>query len=67
MIASFTLKNLNYIFWSFKYSCSWNKQDGEIEYVEGYDELEEEDDIEDLGGRALDHSHADDDNGRAKF
>jgi hypothetical protein len=28
---------------------SWNKQEAEIEYVEGYDELEEEDDIEDFG------------------
>ncbi|XP_061991314.1 uncharacterized protein LOC133709552 isoform X1 [Rosa rugosa] len=37
------------------------EQDGEIEYVEGYDELEEEDDIEDLGGHAMDYSHADDD------
>ncbi|PRQ40156.1 putative mak16 protein [Rosa chinensis] len=36
-------------------------EDGEIEYVEGYDELEEEDDIEDLGGHAMDYSHADDD------
>ncbi|XP_062029732.1 uncharacterized protein LOC133745642 [Rosa rugosa] len=40
-----------------------DEEEAEIEYVEGYDELEEEDDIEDLGGYAMDHSHADDDNG----
>ncbi|KAM5571702.1 hypothetical protein ABKV19_012010 [Rosa sericea] len=40
-----------------------DEEEAEIEYVEGYDELEEEDDIEDLGGIAMDHSLADDDNG----
>ncbi|PRQ17019.1 putative mak16 protein [Rosa chinensis] len=40
-----------------------DEEEAEIEYVEGYDELEEEDDIEDLGGFAMDHSHADDDSG----
>lgn len=44
---------------------SWNKQETEIEYVEGYDELEEEDDIEDFGGLAIARSDVDDDNGKA--
>jgi hypothetical protein len=44
---------------------SWNKQEHEIEYVEGYDELEEEDDIEDFGDIAIAQSHADYDNGKA--
>lgn len=34
----------------------------EIEYVEGYDELEEEDDIEDFGDLGIAQSHADYDN-----
>ncbi|XP_048420020.1 protein MAK16 homolog isoform X2 [Pyrus x bretschneideri] len=38
------------------------EEEPEIEYVEGYDELEEEDDIEDFAGLAMDNSHADDDN-----
>ncbi|GMN74963.1 hypothetical protein TIFTF001_054492 [Ficus carica] len=37
-------------------------QEPEIEYVEGDYELEEEDDIEDFGGLAMDHIHTDDDN-----
>lgn len=40
-------------------------QEPEIEYVEGYDELEEEDDIEDFDGLAINHGHSDDDNGKA--
>lgn len=31
-------------------NCFPNKQEPEIEYVEGYDELEEEDDMEDFAG-----------------
>ena len=42
----------------------WKMQEPEIEYIEGYDELEEEDDMEDFDGLAIDHSHADDDNGK---
>ncbi|CAB4289136.1 unnamed protein product [Prunus armeniaca] len=38
------------------------EEEPEIEYVEGYDELEEEDDIEDFAGFSMDNSHADDDN-----
>ncbi|XP_020426474.1 protein MAK16 homolog isoform X2 [Prunus persica] len=38
------------------------EEEPEIEYVEGYDELEEEDDIEDFAGFSIDNSHADDDN-----
>ncbi|WOH13639.1 hypothetical protein DCAR_0833149 [Daucus carota subsp. sativus] len=34
----------------------------EIEYVEGYEELEEEDDMEDFGGLAIGQGAADDDN-----
>lgn len=30
----------------------WNGQELEVEYVEGYDELEEEEDMEDFGGFA---------------
>jgi hypothetical protein len=33
-----------------------NQQEPEIEYVQGYDDLEEEDDIEDFGGFAIDES-----------
>ncbi len=43
---------------------SWNKQEAEIEYVEGYDELEEEDDIEDFGVFSITQSHADYNNGK---
>ena len=45
----------------------WINQEGEIEYVADDQFEEEEEDIEDMGGLALNHSHADDDNGRAKF
>ncbi|KAL5783994.1 hypothetical protein ACOSQ2_006386 [Xanthoceras sorbifolium] len=38
-----------------------DEEEAEIEYVEGYDELEEEDDIEDFGGLAVANSRADDD------
>ena len=45
-----------------------NKQEPEVEYVEGYDELEEEDDIEDLGDFTIhesQHDHdVDDENGK---
>lgn len=40
-------------------------QEPEIEYVEGYDELEEEDDIEDFGGLSMYEPHTGDDNGKA--
>ncbi|KAG2707622.1 hypothetical protein I3843_05G143400 [Carya illinoinensis] len=36
-----------------------DEMEPEIEYVEGYDELEEEDDIEDFNGLAISQSHAD--------
>ncbi|KAF5449937.1 hypothetical protein F2P56_030333 [Juglans regia] len=36
-----------------------DEMEPEIEYVEGYDELEEEDDIEDFDGLAISQSHAD--------
>lgn len=39
-----------------------DEEEPEIEYVEGDYELEEEDDIEDFGGLAMDHIHTDDDN-----
>ncbi|XP_059657841.1 uncharacterized protein LOC132304265 [Cornus florida] len=39
-----------------------DEEEPEIEYVEGYEELEEEDDMEDFGGLAIDESPADDDN-----
>lgn len=42
------------------------EQEEEIEYVEGYDELEEEDDIEDFGAFSIDESQGndtDDENG----
>ncbi len=45
--------------------CSCNNQEPEIEYVEGYEELELEDDIEDFGGLAIARSQMDDDNGKA--
>lgn len=38
-------------------------QEPEIEYVEGYDELEEEEDMEDFGGPAMFQSLTEDDNG----
>lgn len=38
-------------------------QEHEIEYVEGYEELEEEDDIEDFGGFAINESYEDDKSG----
>ena len=40
------------------------KQEPEIEYVEGYEELEEEDDIEDFGGLEIDESLKDEDLGK---
>ena len=40
-------------------------QEPEIEYVEGYDELEEEDDIEDFAGFSMKDTQSDDDNGKA--
>ncbi|KAK9283987.1 hypothetical protein L1049_012245 [Liquidambar formosana] len=39
-----------------------DEEEPEIEYVEGYEELEEEDDMEDFGGLAINESYADDDN-----
>lgn len=36
-------------------------QEPEIEYIEGFDELEEEDDMEDFTGFGIDQSHAEDD------
>ncbi|KAL1808233.1 hypothetical protein DCAR_0727648 [Daucus carota subsp. sativus] len=36
------------------------EEEAEIEYVEGYEDLEEEDDMEDFGGLALEQSDADD-------
>lgn len=50
-----------------KISCvyKWNKQEAEVEYVEGYDDLEEEDDIEDFGDLGIDGPLAfDGDNGK---
>ncbi|XP_062158556.1 uncharacterized protein LOC133866012 isoform X2 [Alnus glutinosa] len=41
-----------------------DEMEAEIEYVEGYDELEEEDDIEDFGDFSITQSHADYDNGK---
>ena len=43
------------------------KQEPEIEYVEGYEELEEEDDIEDFGGLEIDESLKDEDLGKYNF
>ncbi|KAK1390238.1 hypothetical protein POM88_018416 [Heracleum sosnowskyi] len=37
------------------------EDESEIEFVEGYKELEEEDDIEDCGGLVIEHDAADDD------
>jgi len=47
----------------------WNEQEPEIEYVEGYDELEEEleDDVEDFGGLAMKRVRAIGDNGEGSF
>lgn len=45
------------------YIYYFHKQEPEIEYVEGYEELEEEDDMEDFGGLAIKESDEDDDNG----
>lgn len=39
----------------------------EVEYVEGYDELEEEDDMEDFGGLALKESDEEEDDGIVHF
>lgn len=36
--------------------CVCGQQEPEIEYVEGYDELEEEENIEDFGGFEMDES-----------
>ncbi|KAM7498282.1 hypothetical protein LguiA_022696 [Lonicera macranthoides] len=38
-----------------------NEEEPEIEYVEGYEELEEEDDMEDFGGLAIEETGVDDD------
>ncbi|KAK7294410.1 hypothetical protein RJT34_17299 [Clitoria ternatea] len=38
-----------------------DEEEPEVEYVEGYDELEEEDDIEDFGGFSICESQGDDD------
>ncbi|KAK7301587.1 hypothetical protein RJT34_12454 [Clitoria ternatea] len=45
-----------------------DEEEPEVEYVEGYDELEEEDDIEDFGGFSICESQGDDDddNGNSK-
>ena len=40
------------------------KQEPEIEYVEGYEELEEEDDMEDFGGLAIEDTGGVDDDGK---
>lgn len=42
-------------------------QEPDIEYVEGYEELEEEEDMEDLGNFALGETGADDDDGKIAF
>lgn len=44
-------------------AASEDEIEEEIEYVEGYEELEEEDDIEDFGGLAIRKSHIDVDDG----
>ena len=44
-------------------SMFWSKQEPEVEYVEGYDGLEEEEDIEDFGGFVKDESLKEDDYG----
>lgn len=46
---------------------AWNKQEPEIEYVEGYEELEEEEDMEDFGGLAIHNPEAGEDSGNAGF
>jgi len=51
----------------FFWGGSWKTQEPEIEYVEAGDDLEEEDDIEDFGGFAMDHIHTDDDNGIVSY
>ncbi|XP_044491830.1 protein MAK16 homolog A-like [Mangifera indica] len=38
-----------------------DEEEAEIEYVEGYDDLEEEEDMEDFGGVAINKFHTDDD------
>ncbi|KAJ0111437.1 hypothetical protein Patl1_03387 [Pistacia atlantica] len=38
-----------------------DEEEAEIEYVEGYDDLEEEEDMEDFGGLAITKFHTDDD------
>ena len=46
--------------------CFLNVQEPEVEYVEGYDELEEEDDIEDFAGFGIHEApddYDDDENG----
>eukprot|EP00261_Vitis_vinifera_P039209 XP_019080452.1 PREDICTED: protein MAK16 homolog isoform X2 [Vitis vinifera] len=43
------------------------EEEPEIEYVEGYEELEEEDDIEDFGGLEIDESLKDEDLGKSNF
>jgi len=48
----FSLFNLSIV-------CFWIEQEPEVEYVEGYDELEEEEDMEDFGGFATLKSQGD--------
>ncbi|CAK9167286.1 unnamed protein product, partial [Ilex paraguariensis] len=43
-------------------AASEDEEEPEIEYVEGYEELEEEDDMEDFGGLAIEEAGEDDDN-----
>lgn len=42
----------------------WNKQEVEVEYVEGYEDLEEEDDIEDFDGFGIRDNGLDADTGK---
>ncbi|XP_057955985.1 uncharacterized protein LOC131149507 [Malania oleifera] len=44
-----------------QHATNEDEEEPEIEYVEGYDELEEEEDIEDFGGFAMDESLMDND------
>lgn len=54
---------MKYIYIKQTFSCEI--QEPEIEYIEGYDEIEEEDDIEDFGGLSMYEPHTGDDNGKA--
>lgn len=66
-IKSFVLQLLTCVFLFLFFFGAWKMQEPEIEYVEGDYELEEEDDIEDFGGLAMDHIHTDDDNGKFSY